>query len=66
MMTENIIITKKEDNDDLVEVNTNKEGWINIFDDDSTCLWSSKEMADEMANWTRKNRVACVHVEWEE
>jgi len=41
-----------------------REGWVNVYKDKST---SSVQDTEARANFSRfPNRVACVHIEWEE
>lgn len=56
---------KSKNGDDLVNITTKKEGWVNIYPEmssDDTIFVSVKD-ADRCA---RYDRIACVRIEWEE
>lgn len=51
--------------DDLVMAITKKEGWINIYPNNSSTSYIYDTERDADSHCTN-NRVACVHVEWSE
>ena len=54
-------------NDDLINAKTKKEGWVNIYPKD-TCIVTQSIHSDEARAKTMGcgDRIACVHIEWEE
>lgn len=50
---------------DLINAKTKREGWLNIYQGPSVSgfINGSREEADKVA---RSDRVACIHIEWEE
>lgn len=48
---------------DLCMAPTNREGWVNVYPNNVTYLYLTQTIAENNAGL---DRIACVHVEWEE
>ncbi len=49
---------------DLCNAKTKREGWVNIYPDNMTSsIRSTRDEADDAAG---TDRIACIHIEWEE
>jgi hypothetical protein len=48
---------------DLINIPTKREGWVNVYDGFGASLWASESAANKNAD---PARIACVRIEWEE
>ena len=64
----NYMVSSYSNEYDLINAKTKKEGWVNIYPDESCIvtqgIHDSKEKADAIRAFL--NRTACVKIEWEE